>query len=98
MIRKMKDQRAAERDFVVPAYRRRSRRGGHGEKRELTVTSLFRVHGTYRRYQQVVPYIRMSGAWLRRLGFRCGARIEITEERDRLVLTVARPDRELPVN
>src|SRR2546423_3383593 len=36
------------------------------------------------------PYIRLSGAWLQRLGFRRGARIEITEERGRLLLTVVR--------
>ena len=48
------------------------------------------MRGTYRRRQQVVPYIRLSGAWLQHLGFRRGARIEITEERGRLVLTVVR--------
>ena len=48
------------------------------------------MRGTDRRRQQIVPYIRLSGAWLQGLGFRRGARTEITEERERLVLTVVR--------
>lgn len=82
----------------MPVDRRPSRRGGNGSKREVLVTSLFRVRGTYRRRQQVVPYIRLSGAWLQRLGFRRGARIEITEERGRLLLTVVREAGALPSN
>jgi hypothetical protein len=39
----------------------------------------------------------MSGQWLERLGFRSGDRIEITEEPERLVLTVRRDDRELAI-
>lgn len=92
-----KHLRAAEADFVVPVYPRPSRRGGNGSKREVVVTSLFRVCGAYHRRQQIVPYIRMSGAWLQRLGFRRGARIEITEERERLVLTVVREPGTLPI-
>lgn len=62
------------------------------------MTSLFRVRGAYHRRQQIVPYIRMSGFWLQRLGFRRGARIEITEERGRLVLTIVREPGVLPIN
>jgi hypothetical protein len=98
VIRNAKRLRASEEDFVVPVYRRPSRRGGNGSKREVIVTSLFRVSGTYRRRQQIVPYIRLSGIWLQRLGFRRGARIEITEERGRLVLTVIREAAALPIN
>jgi hypothetical protein len=56
------------------------------------------VRGTYHRRQQIVPYIRLFGAGLQRLGFRRGARIEITEERERLVLTVVREVGALPIN
>jgi len=98
MIKRTKHLPAAKSDFVVPAYRRPSRRGGNGSKREVIVTSLFRVYGTYRRRQQIVPYIRLSGAWLQRLGFRRGARIEITEERERIVLTVVCEACALPIN
>jgi Toxin SymE, type I toxin-antitoxin system len=98
MIRKTTRRRTPEQDFVVPVYRRRSRRGANGGRRELSVTPLSRVRGAYRRREQIVPYIRMSGVWLQRLGFRPGARIEITAERERLVLTIVPHDRELPIN
>ena len=55
MNRSAKHLRASDSDSVVPVYRRPSRRGGNGSKREVLVTSLFRVRGTYRRHQQVVP-------------------------------------------
>ena len=79
------------------ARRRRSRRGGGGGRRELLVASIIRADGPYRYRRQVVPCIRMSGQWLERLGFRSGDRIEITEEPERLVLTVRRDDRELAI-
>lgn len=77
--------------FDFPIYRRSSRRGGNGGKRELVVTSLSRGEGGRRRREQRVPYIRMSGLWLQRLGFRNGHRLEITEERHRIVLAIV-PD------
>lgn len=84
--------------FMVPAYRRPSRRGARGGKRQLLVASIRRNDGSTRYGEQVVPYIRMSGQWLERLGFRRGDRIEITEEPERLVLTLLRDDRELAIN
>ncbi len=87
--------RAGKENFV--ARRRRSRRGGGGGRRELLVAAIIRLDGPYRYRRQVVPYIRMSGRWLERLGFRSGDRIEITEEPERLVLTVRRDDRELAI-
>lgn len=84
--------------FELPVYRRPSRRGGHGGKREIIVTSLSRAQGERRHRQQRVPYIRMSGLWLQRLGFHNGHRIEITEERQRIVLTVVSDEPELPIN
>jgi len=87
-----KKSQAARHPFGIPEYRRPSRRGGNGGKRELVVTSMYRESGTYRRRQTVVPFIRMSGVWLRQLGFDRGDRIEVTAERERLVLTVVRDE------
>ncbi len=80
------------RPFGMPEYRRPSRRGGSGGKRELVVAAMYRENSEFRRRSKVVPYIRMSGAWLQRLGFRRGDRIEITGERKRLVLVVVRDE------
>lgn len=98
MTRSRKYVRQTKEKFVVPIYRRPSRRGANGGKRELLIASIRRSDGAYRDREQVVPYIRMSGLWLERLGFRRGDRIEITAEPERLVLTVSRDDRELPIN
>lgn len=98
MTRNKKDLRLPKEKFVVPKYRRPSRRGANGGKRELVVASISRSDGAYRYREQIVPYIRMSGLWLERLGFRRGDRIEITEESERLVLTVLHDDQQLPIN
>jgi hypothetical protein len=82
---------SAGQPFGRPAYRRPSRRGGGGG-RELVVAAMYRESGGYRRRQTVVPFIRMSGAWLEQLGFDRGDRIEVTAERERLVLTVVRDE------
>ena len=92
MIGRKKKPQTAGRWFGIPDYRRPSRRGGRGGKRELVVAAMYRERSGYRRRQKVVPYIRMSGAWLQRLGFRRGDRIEITGEHERLVLTVVRDE------
>ncbi|HEV7427155.1 MAG TPA: SymE family type I addiction module toxin [Thermoanaerobaculia bacterium] len=88
---KKKSQVAAH-PFGISEYRRPSRRGGGGGKRELVVTSMYRESGGFRRRQTVVPFIRMSGAWLEQLGFDRGDRIEVTAEHERLVLTVVRDE------
>jgi hypothetical protein len=98
VIRSRKKSRPTNVPFLVPTYRRPSRRGAGGGKRQLLVASIRRIDAAYRYREQVVPFIRMSGQWLERLGFRRGDRIEITEEPERLVLTVLRDDRELPIN
>ena len=87
-----KKSQTAERPFAMPEYRRPSRRGGGGGKRELVVAEMYRASGSYRRQQTVVPFIRMSGLWLQQLGFDRGDRIEVTAERERLVLTVVRDE------
>lgn len=38
---------------------------------------------------RIVPYLRVRGLWLERLGFRPGSRVRVEAERGRLVLTVA---------
>ena len=85
-----KKAQAAGRSLGAPQYRRPSRRGGSGGKRELVVTAMYRESGGYRRRQTVVPFIRMSGLWLKQLGFDRGDRIEVTAKRAQLVLTVVR--------
>src|SRR5690242_9740809 len=97
-MRRIRHSPSIKAKFIVPAYRRPSRRGGNGRKRQLLVASICRADGAYRYREQVVPYIRMSGQWLERLGFRRGDRIEITEEPERLVLTVLHEEGELPIN
>jgi hypothetical protein len=90
-VAKKKSQAAGD-PFGTPEYRRPSRRGGNGGKRELVVAAMYRESGSYRRRQTVVPFIRMSGVWLQQLGFDRGDRIEVTAERERLVLTVVRDE------
>jgi hypothetical protein len=90
-VAKKKAQTAA-RPFGVPEYHRPSRRGGRGGKRELVVAAMYRESGGYGRRKTVVPFIRMSGVWLEQLGFDRGDRIEVTAERERLVLTVVRDE------
>ena len=96
-MKKRSTERKPEETVNVPVYLRPCRRGGEDGKREITITSLSTGYDS-RRIDQRVPYIRMSGAWLQRLGFERGHRIEITAERERLVLTVVPDDSELPVN
>ncbi|HXA15561.1 MAG TPA: SymE family type I addiction module toxin [Thermoanaerobaculia bacterium] len=92
VISRKKTSVAAGRPFGIPDYRRPSRRGGRGGKRELVVAAMYRGDGEHRRGRKFVPYIRMSGVWLQQLGFRRGDRIEITAENERIVLTVVRDD------
>jgi len=87
-----KKSQPTSQSFAMPEYRRPSRRGGGGGKRELVVAAMYRESGSYRRRQTVVPFIRMSGVWLQQLGFDRGDRIEVTAERERLVLTVVRDE------
>ncbi len=42
----------------------------------------------YYREERRVPAIRISGEWLQQLGFTTGARVTITPEKRRLVLTI----------
>jgi hypothetical protein len=87
-----KRSQTAERPFGLSDYRRASRRGGGGGKRELVVSAMYHQSGGHRRRSTVVPFIRMSGAWLEKLGFDRGDRIEVKAEHERLVLTVVREE------
>jgi Toxin SymE, type I toxin-antitoxin system len=62
----------------------RYRRSDRGE-RLLTVASLIAGDAEH-------PMIRMRGGWLAKLGFKIGARIAVSEERGRLVVTLAREE------
>ncbi|HYI09744.1 MAG TPA: SymE family type I addiction module toxin [Thermoanaerobaculia bacterium] len=86
------------RHFRGPVSRRASRRGGGGGKRELVVSSISQTErARFRRRLRVVPYIRLSGQWLERLGFARGCRLEVTSGRKRIVLTVVEEDGWVPV-
>jgi hypothetical protein len=41
-----------------------------------------------------VPYLRLSGRWLERLGFARGYRVVVAEERGKLTLTIDRHGRQ----
>jgi len=43
-----------------------------------------------------VPYLRMRGRWLRRLGFTIGTKLSVEAEPGRLVLTVLAPSSPSP--
>lgn len=63
---------------IVP----KRRRTGRGER--LLMVAKTRLGGEQH------PMIRLRGRWLAELGFTADARIAVTEERGRLVLTLAR--------
>jgi hypothetical protein len=65
---------------VQPRYRKNDR----GE-RMLTVATFFDGN-------EVLPMIRIRGRWLAELGFTRDARIAVSEERGRLVLTIVREE------
>ena len=98
-MRQTTTRQRVKRQFVLPVYRRPSKRGGAGGRRELLVSCILRTPppGSFWR-ERLVPYIRMSGMWLEQLGFKYGARIEVTGEHGRLVLTVVRDEGALPIN
>jgi hypothetical protein len=87
-----KQSQVAGRPLDIHEYRRPSKRGGRGGKRELVVAAMYRESSSYHQRKTVVPFIRMSGVWLQQLGFDRGDRIEVTAERERLVLTVVRDE------
>jgi hypothetical protein len=63
-------------------------RGGRGKPREVSATSLFRPAEAIGARGGAVPYLRLSGRWLERLGFARGCRVVVAEERGKLTLTV----------
>lgn len=71
---------------------RASFRGGLGKPRELSVTALYRAARESAAKGESVPYLRLSGRWLERPGFASGCRVVVTEEREKLTLTIVRAD------
>ena len=67
--------------------------------RVFTIAALSRIaHGGMSRCAPV-PYLRMSGQWLEQHGFHAGARVVVSAEDGRLVLTLAdRASREMPAD
>ena len=82
-FRKLPPRRQSIAKQIITA-RLRSRRSACGE-RMLTVTTL--SDGRER-----LPMIRLRGRWLARLGFTRDARIAVSEEQGRLVLTIVREE------
>lgn len=39
-----------------------------------------------------VPYIRLSGAWLKSLGFQTGRKVKVLEEQGRLVIELVKEE------
>jgi len=56
-------------------------------QRTITIGSLFRSSNAQRGGR--VPYERMSGRWLEKAGFACGARLLIAAEEGKLMITLA---------
>lgn len=71
-------QKAEPKVIVLYPKPRRSERG----ERMLTVATV--IHG-----EELLPLIRLRGRWLAQLGFTADARIAVSEEQGRLVLTLA---------
>jgi hypothetical protein len=65
----------------------RARRNARGEKL-LTITEYIESRPIGSRRERRVPMLRMRGEWLRKLGFESGARVVVTIEDQRIVLTV----------
>ena len=68
----------------------RSRKTRSDGRRVVTIGSLFRTSS--RGGDARVPYVRLSGHWLQRLGFDAGARLLIAPEQGRLIITIAPPE------
>ncbi len=73
-------RRRAPKLVIVEAPPPRTHHNDRGE-RMLTVAEIF-DGGAHR------PMLRMRGAWLEALGFAIGARVAVSEERGRIVLTL----------
>lgn len=75
---------------------RPSRRGAGGGARELRVTTLRRQYGEFYRRDVTVPFLRLSGAWLRDLGFESGSRVTVSAEAGVLVLRLSEAAEDRP--
>lgn len=75
--RRQRGQKAQPKVIVIDPKPRRSDRG------ERMVTIGTTIHG-----DELRPLIRLRGRWLEELGFTADARVTVSEERGRLVLTL----------
>lgn len=73
-----RQQKAQPKVIVIYPKPRRSEQG----ERMLTVSTTMRG-------DDLLPMIRLRGRWLAKLGFTADARIAVSEEQGRLVLTLA---------
>jgi cell division inhibitor SulA len=54
--------------------------------RQLTVLCIYRLRNRSSGKLHVVPFLRLSGEWLRQAGFEKGGRVHITAERRKLTI------------
>jgi hypothetical protein len=78
---------AKESTTNVPRRERRKER-----IRRLTVSMLLRQPSSGRSGHDRVPFLRVSGRWLKQCGFAIGARYYVTVAQGKLMLTLAEPD------
>jgi len=65
-------------------------------ERRLTVSTLREPRPRYgwnpdQRPDRVVPFLRLRGRWLEKLGFEAGVKVAVSTEPGRLVITPASP-------
>jgi len=60
--------------------------------RTFTVSMLLRQRSSRRSGHDRVPFLRVSGRWLKQCGFAIGARYYVTVAQGKLMLTLAEPD------
>ncbi len=79
----------SERELQPPAAPAARGQNGPARTHAFTVTTLQRAGRTMFARSSVVPMIRMAGQWLESYGFTRGARVIVTAEEGKLVLTLA---------
>ncbi len=68
--------------------------GGRKKKQIIQQVRVLKVHGFYRVSHQetkVIPYIRLNGQWLERLGFEPGMQVTITTREKLLIIQLDEP-------
>jgi Toxin SymE, type I toxin-antitoxin system len=72
---------------TVAAPRKKKRQRRRDGVRVFRMASLYRSARQFGSQETKVPYLRMSGRWLKECGFEIGARVYLTVENGRLIVT-----------